>query len=188
LGRKNYRMLLNSERQSAPACDIDDGERGHLQSTFGTARTAVEEVPETVRLLATLRDQGRVMRREQGRARVERRQQHTLLQVGPVKRFPTLPCAGAFRVVAVATEGAAVDATASHKDRDAQRGQELPRWLTEPGHLLQDVVDKCHTPCTSTSGSEMRSPHCTSLWLHLFTPFAQKMSEVLLWDTPLKEE
>ena len=56
------RRLCGGERQSAPACDIDYSERGNLQSTFGTARTAVEEVPETERLLATLRDEGRVMR------------------------------------------------------------------------------------------------------------------------------
>ncbi len=54
--------LHDGERQSAPACDIDHSERGNLQSTFSTARTAVEEVPEPERLLATLRDEGRVMR------------------------------------------------------------------------------------------------------------------------------
>ena len=52
--------LHNGERKSAPACDIDHSERGHLSSTFGTARTAVEEVPEPERLLATLREEGRV--------------------------------------------------------------------------------------------------------------------------------
>jgi hypothetical protein len=31
----------------------------------------------------------------------------------------------------------------------------------------------------------MRSPHVTSLWPHLFTPFAQKMSEVLDIVDPL---
>src|SRR4030095_2449520 len=34
-----------------------------------------------------------------------------------------------------------------------------------------------HSPVKGGSG--MRSPHLTSLWPHLFTPFAQKMTEVL---------
>src|SRR5207245_1334631 len=119
-------------------------ECGHLQPAFGTTRTAVEEVPETARLLATLRDEGCVMRRDQCRVRVECRHQHALLKVGPVKRLPKLPCDGAFRVVTGATQGAEVDATAQHKDRHEQRGQELPLWLTEPGYLFEDVVNKCH--------------------------------------------
>src|SRR4029453_2228140 len=150
------RRLRGGERKSAPACDIDHGERGNLQPTFGTARTAVEEVPETKRLLATLRDEGRVMRRDQFRARVERRHQHALMKVWPVKRLPKLPCHGAFRVVAVATQVAEVDATTQHKDRDEQRGKELPLWLTEPGHVGQDVVDNCHKPFTGSSGSGIR--------------------------------
>ena len=52
------------------------------------------------------------MRRDQFRARVERRHQDALMQVGPVKRLPKLPGDGAFRVVAVATQVAEVDATA----------------------------------------------------------------------------
>ena len=62
----------------------------------------------------------------------------------PVKRLPELPRDGAFIIVAVATQVAEVDATASHQDRDEQRGKELPLRLTECGYLLQDVVDKCH--------------------------------------------
>ena len=62
-------------------------------------------------------------------------------------------------VVAVATEIAEVDTTAQHKDRDEQRGQELPLGLTESGHLLQDVVDNCHKPFPGSSGSEMGYPH-----------------------------
>src|SRR5215217_400075 len=61
-GVLSWRRLRNSKRESAPACDIDHSERGNLQAPFGTARTAVEEVPETERLLATLREEGRVMR------------------------------------------------------------------------------------------------------------------------------
>src|SRR5215510_13977034 len=171
--------LRNGERESAPAGDIDHCECGNLQPTFGTTRTAVEEVPEPERLLTTLREEGRVMRRDQFRARVERRHQHALVKVGPVKRLPKLPCDGAFRVVAVATQVAEVDATAQHQDRDEQRGKELPLWLTEPGYLLQDVVNNCHKPLTGSSGSGIRSPHLTSSRLRLFSPFAQKMSEVL---------
>jgi hypothetical protein len=52
------------------------------------------------------------------------------MKVGPVKRLPKLPCDGAFRVIAVATQVAEVDATAQHKDRDEQRGKELPLGRT----------------------------------------------------------
>src|SRR6516165_5403533 len=95
-----------------PACDINHSERVNLQSTFSTARTAVEEVPETACLLATLRDEGRVMRGDQFRAWVKRRPQHALMKVWPVKRLPKLPGDGAFRVIAVATQVTEVDATA----------------------------------------------------------------------------
>jgi hypothetical protein len=63
-----------------------------------------QEVPETEGLLATLREERRVMRRDQFRARVERRHQHALMKGGPVKRRPKLPCDGAFRVIAVAAQ------------------------------------------------------------------------------------
>jgi hypothetical protein len=66
------------------------------------------------------------------------------MKVWPVKRLPKLPCNGTFRVVAIATQVAKVNATAQHQDRDKQRGQELSLGLTEPRHLFQDVVDKCH--------------------------------------------
>src|SRR5512145_107211 len=111
-GVLSWGRLRDSERQSAPACHIDHGERGHLQPAFGTTGTAVEEAPETKGLLATLGDEGRVMRRDQFRVRVERCHQHALMKGGPVKRRPKLPCNGAFRVVAVATQVAEVDTTA----------------------------------------------------------------------------
>src|SRR5688572_4902498 len=79
------RRLRDGECESAPTCDIHHSERGNLQPTFGTTRTAVEEVPETERLLATLWDEGCVVRRDQFRARVERRHQHALMKVWPVK-------------------------------------------------------------------------------------------------------
>ena len=93
------------------------------------------------------------MRGDQFRVWVKSRPQYTLMKCGPVKRLPKLPCDGAFRVVAVATEVAEVDATAQHKDRDKQRGKELPLGLTEAGHLVQEVVDYCHKPFTGSSGS-----------------------------------
>src|SRR5262245_19809223 len=173
-GFLSRRRLRTGERESAPACDIHYRKCGNLQSTLGTARTAVEEVPETERLLATLGDERRVMRRDQFRVRVERRHQHALMKVGPVKGLPELPRDGAFRIVAVATQVAEVDATAQHKDSDEQRGQELPLWLTEPGYLLQDVIDYGHKPLTGSSGSGIRSPHLTSSRPRLFSPFAQK--------------
>src|SRR5215475_5417833 len=104
------RRLRDGQGKSAPACDIYYGERGNLQSTLGTARTAVEEVPETERLLATLGDERRLMRRDQFRVRVERRHQHALMKIRPVKRLPKLPRDGAFRIVAAATQVAEVDA------------------------------------------------------------------------------
>src|SRR5215470_4241591 len=106
------RRLRDGQGKSAPACDIHHRERGYLQPAFGTTRTAVEEVPEPERLLATLGEKGRVMRRDQFRTRVECRHQHTLMKVWPVKRRPKLPCDSAFRVVAVATQVTEVDATA----------------------------------------------------------------------------
>ena len=76
------------------------------------------------------------MRRDQFRAWVECHQQYALMKVGPVKRLPELPCDSAFRIVTVTTQVTEVDATAQHKDRDEQRGKELPLGLTEPGYLL----------------------------------------------------
>src|SRR5215471_3790687 len=183
-GLLSRRRLRHGERKGAPACDIYYGERGNLQSTLGTARTAVEEVPETERLLATLGDERRIMRRDQFRVRIKRHQQDPLMKVRPVKGAAKLACDGALTVVAVAAQMAEVDATAQHKDRDEQCGQELPLGLTEPGYLFQDVVDKCHKPCTGSSGSGMRSPHLTSSRPHLFTPCAQKMSEVMHHTNP----
>jgi hypothetical protein len=158
-GVLSRRRLRDGERQSAPACDRDHGERGHLQAACGTMRPAVEEVPETACLCATLRDAGGVMRGDQFRVWVKSRPQDTLMTGGPVKRLPKLPCDGAFRGVAGATQVAAVDATTQHKDGNEQRSQELPLGLTEPGQLFQDIVDHCHKPFTGASGSEIRSPH-----------------------------
>src|SRR4030095_12316919 len=104
--------LRDGQGKSAPACDIHHRERGYLQPEFGTTRPAVEKVPEPERLLATLGEKGRVMRRDQFRTRVECRHQHMLMKVWPVKRRPKLPCDSAFRVVAVATQVTEVDATA----------------------------------------------------------------------------
>src|SRR4029450_1665998 len=115
LGRRGVlsrRCLRTGERKSAPACDIHHRACGHLQPAFGTTRTAIEEVSKPECLLATLREEGRIMRGDQFRARVERRHQHALMKVGPVKQLPKLPCDGAFRVIAVATQVAEVDATA----------------------------------------------------------------------------
>jgi hypothetical protein len=111
-GLLSWRRLRDGARQSAPVCDINHSERGNLQSTCSTARTAVEAVPETERLLATLRDEGRVMRGDQCRAWGKRRPQHALRKVWPVKRLPKLPGDGAVRVIAVAPQVAEVDATA----------------------------------------------------------------------------
>ena len=66
------------------------------------------------------------MSRDQFRARVQRRHQHTLMKIWPVKRRPKVPCNGAFGVVTVATQVAEVDATTQYKNRDEPRGEELP--------------------------------------------------------------
>ena len=92
------------------------------------------------------------MRRTPCRAWGARRPQHALRQGGPVQRLPTRPGAGAFRGGAGAPQVAVVDTTAQPKERDAPRGQALPLWLTEPGPLSQDVVDKYPKPCTRASG------------------------------------
>jgi hypothetical protein len=136
------------ESKSAPACDIHHRAGGNLQPAFGTTRAAIEEVPKPERLLTTLGDEGRIMRRDQFRVRGKRRHQHALMKIGPVKWRPKLPCDGTFRIVAVATQVAEGDATAQHEDRDEQRGQELPLGLTESGHLFQDVFDYYHKPFT----------------------------------------
>ena len=111
-GLFSRRRRGDGKRKSAPACDIAYSEPGNLQAPFGTARPAVEEVPATARRLATLREEGRVRRGDQCRAWGKRRPQHALRPVGPVQRLPKLPRAGAFRVGAVATQVAEVDATA----------------------------------------------------------------------------
>src|SRR5262247_556534 len=111
-GVLSRRRLRDGERQSAPACDIHHREGGNLQPAFGTARAAIEEVPETKRLLPTPGEEGRIMRRDQFRVRGKRRHQHALMKVGPVKWPPKLPCNGTFSIVTVATQVAEVDAPA----------------------------------------------------------------------------
>jgi hypothetical protein len=118
--------LRDGARQGAPACDLYYGARGPRPPAFGPTRPAVDEGPEPTRLLAMLRDEGGVMRRDHCRAWVEPRHQHALMKGWPVKRLSKLPGDGAFSVVAVATQGAEVDATTPHKNRDEPRGQELP--------------------------------------------------------------
>ena len=149
------------------------GTHSNLQPTLGTARTAVEEVSETKRLLATLGDEGRVMRRDQFRARVECRQQHALMEVWPVKRLPELPRDGALSIVTVATQVAEVDATAQHKDCDEQRGKKLPLGLTEPGYLFQNVMDYYPKPFIGSSGSGF-AHHIEPMHGPVYSPFSLK--------------
>src|SRR5215813_1057785 len=111
-GCLSRRRLRTGERESAPACDIHHREGGNLQPAFGPTRAAIEEMPETERLLTTLCDEGRIMSRDEFRVWGQCRQQHALMKVGPVKWHPKLPCDGTFRIVAVATQVAEVDATA----------------------------------------------------------------------------
>ena len=53
-GLRTRRRLRDGQGKSAPACDRHHRARGYLQPACGTTRTAVEEVPEPERLLATL--------------------------------------------------------------------------------------------------------------------------------------
>src|SRR5215510_375067 len=64
-GCLSRRRLRTGERESAPACDIHHREGGNLQPAFGPTRAAIEEMPETERLLTTLCDEGRIMGRDQ---------------------------------------------------------------------------------------------------------------------------
>jgi hypothetical protein len=166
-GRLARRRRRAGARTRAPAWDLDHGAPGPLPPAVGTTGTAVADRPATARLLATLREAGRVMSRDQGRARVPRPHPPALRHVWPVTRRPTRPCHGAVRVVAVATPGTAGDATAPHTARDAPRGQELPRWSTEPRPLVQDGVDKAQRPCTGERGRGQRSPPCLRAWPHV---------------------
>ena len=56
--------LGHRECEGAAACHIHDGQRGDFQAAFGTGGTAVEEVPQPKSLLATLRDEGSILRRD----------------------------------------------------------------------------------------------------------------------------
>jgi hypothetical protein len=145
-GVLSRRRRRTGERQSAPACDIQHREGGHRPPACGTTRAAMAAVPEPERLLPPRGDAGRIMRREQCRVRGKRCHEHTLMQVGPGKWRPKRPCDGTLSLGAVAPQVAEGDATAEHKDRDEQRGQELPRGWPEAGHLLQDVVDHWPKP------------------------------------------
>jgi hypothetical protein len=63
--------LCHRECEGAAACHIHDCQRGDFQAAFGTGGTAVEEVTQPESLLATLRDEGSILRRDHFRARVE---------------------------------------------------------------------------------------------------------------------
>src|SRR5262249_275782 len=106
------RGLCTAKRKSPPPCDVPPPQGANLHPPFGPTSAAIEEVPETERLLTTLGDEGRIMSGDQFRVRGKRRHQHALMKVGPVKRLPKLPCNGTFRVVAIATQVAEIDATA----------------------------------------------------------------------------
>ena len=107
--------LRDGQRESAPACDIDYSERVNLQSPARLAQPLKKCPSPNVCLPLFGRKDASCA--EISSERVECRQQHALVKVGLVKRFPELLGDGAFRVVAVATQ-VAVDATAQHKDRD----------------------------------------------------------------------
>jgi site-specific DNA recombinase len=130
------RCLGHCEGEGAAACHIHDGQRGDFQAAFGPGGTAVEEVPETERLLATLRDEGSVLRRDHFRARVEGDRDDPLMEVWPVKVAPELPCYRALTIVAVATQIAKVDAASQCQDGREQRVQELGLGLTDRRHPL----------------------------------------------------
>lgn len=143
-----WRRLCDGERQSATACHIHDRQGRNLQTPLGAIGAAVEEVTETESLLAALRKERGILRRDQFRARVERRSHDALRKVWPIKGSPELTRNRALGVVAVAAQVAKVDAPPQREDRREQSGQELPLRLTNRRHLLQNVVDNCHRPFT----------------------------------------
>jgi hypothetical protein len=96
--------------EGAPACHIHNCQRGDFQAAFGTGGTAVEEVTQPERLLATLGDEGSILRRDYFRARVEGYRDDPLMEVRPVKAAPELPRNRALTLVAIAAQIAKVDA------------------------------------------------------------------------------
>ena len=108
LGLRRDRLVItwgclgHREGEGTAACHIHDGQRGDFQAAFGTGGTAVEEVTQPERLLATLRDEGRILRRDHCRVRVEGDRDDPLMEVRPVKAAPELPCNRALTIVAVA--------------------------------------------------------------------------------------
>src|SRR5262245_60729724 len=103
--------LGHREGEGTAACHIHDSQCGDFQATFGPGGTAIEEVPQPERLLATLRDKGSILCRDDFRARVEGDRDDPLMEVRPVKAAPELPGNRALTIVAVATQIAKVDAT-----------------------------------------------------------------------------
>ena len=150
LGRRcrRGRRLGDREGESTAARDIHHGQGRNLQPPFGPTGAAVEEVPQPERLFATLRNKRGILRRDQFRVRVERRRHDPLMKVWPVKGAPELSRDRALRVVTVATQIAKVDAAPQGQDCGEQHGKKLALWLTHRRHLLQNIVDNCHRPCS----------------------------------------
>jgi len=128
--------LCHRAGEGAAACHLHDSQRGDFQATFGTGGTAIEEVPQPERLLATLRDKGSILRRDDFRARVEGDRDDPLMEVRPVKAAPELPCNRALTIVAVAAQIAKVDATSQGQNGSEQSFQELGLGFTDRRHLV----------------------------------------------------
>src|SRR6266540_366676 len=98
------RGLGDREGQSAPPGHIHHCQGRNLQPPFGPTGTAVEKVPQPERLFTTLRNKRGILRRDQLRARIQRRSYDTLVKVRPVKGRPELTRNRALRVLAVTTQ------------------------------------------------------------------------------------
>jgi hypothetical protein len=132
--------------EGAPACPLHDCPRGDCQAAFGTGGTAVEEVTQPARLLATLGEEGSILRRDDFRARVAGYRDDPLMDVRPVNAAPELPRHRALTIVARAAQMANVDAASPCEDGSEQRFKELRLGCTDRRHLRSDLFDHCHRP------------------------------------------
>jgi len=140
------RSLGDSEGQSAPTGHIHHRQGRNLQPPFGPTATTVEKVPQPERLFAALRNKRGILRRDQLRARIQRCSHDTLVKVRPVKGCPELTRNRALGVLAVTTQITTSDAPTEGQNSGKQHSKELPLWLTNRRHLLQNVTDNCHRP------------------------------------------
>src|SRR5712691_8935655 len=104
------RGLGDSEGDRAPPGHIHHRQGRNLQPPFGPTGTAVEKVPQPERRFAALRNKRGILRRDQLRARIQRRSPDPRVKVRPVKSCPELTRNRALGVLAVTTQITTSDA------------------------------------------------------------------------------